>query len=176
MVGSAGLSFASARNRGLAVAPHPALDRVSLAFGARRGGTVRASEYLDTAGGKAVHVALVTAALGAPTTLVAPLGGRRGERVRALLTGEPVELVLVEISGETRGTYSVVDQDDGDVLEIIEPSPTLTPEEVRRLRQAVDRTSPTAGVVLGGGSLPGGVPTDFYAHVSRTAREPGALV
>ena len=176
MVGSAGLSFASARNRVLAVAPNPALDRVSLAFGARRGGTVRASEYLDTAGGKAVHVALVTAALGAPTTLVAPLGGRRGERVRALLTGEPVELVLVEISGETRGTYSIVDQDDGDVLEVIEPSPTLTPEEVGRLRQAVDRTSRAAAVVVGSGSLPGGVPTDFYAHVARTARERGALV
>lgn len=160
----------------LAVAPNPALDRVSLAPGARRGGTVRASEYLDTAGGKAVHVALVAAALRAPTTLVAPLGGRRGERVRALLTREPLELVPVEISDETRGTYSVVDPDDGDVLEVIEPSPTLTPEEVRRLRQAVERGCPEAGVVVGSGSLPGGVPTDFYGEVSRTARDGDAFV
>ena len=169
-----GVVAPTSRRQILAVAPNPALDRVALAAGAAAGGTVRASEYLDTPGGKATHVALVAAALGARTTLLAPLGGRRGERVRSLLAYEPLETLAVPIAGETRGTYCVVDPDAGDVLEVLEPPPTLTEQEVRQLKEDVESSCSRVELVVGAGSLPGGLEPDFYARLVHAAHRVGA--
>lgn len=93
----------------VAIAINPALDRVALAPNASSGGTVRASEYLETPGGKAVHAGLVAATLDTSATIIAALGDGRGRRVSEMLGEQPVNLVTVRIEGETRGTYTLVD-------------------------------------------------------------------
>jgi 1-phosphofructokinase family hexose kinase len=159
----------------LAVAPNPALDRVALAEGASRGGLVRAAEYLDTPGGKGTHVALVAAGLGQSAVLLAPLGGSRGKLVAELLATAPVELVPIAIDAETRGTYTVVDPAvKSAVLEVIEPSPALMPAEALALADELERRAALASVIVGSGSLPGGLSNDFYSQVVRAGRRRGA--
>jgi 1-phosphofructokinase family hexose kinase len=159
----------------LAVAPNPALDRVALAEGASRGGIVRAAAYLDTPGGKGTHVALVAARLGQRAILLAPLGGSRGKLVAELLAASPVELVPIAIEAETRGTYTVVDPDVGEaVLEVIEPSPALTDAEALAFAEELERRSTLASVMVGSGSLPGGLSDDFYSCVVLAGRRCGA--
>jgi 1-phosphofructokinase len=160
----------------LAVAPNPALDRVALAEGASRGGIVRASAYLDTPGGKGTHVAVVASTLGQNAALLAPLGGPRGERIAELLTDSAVELVVIPIEAETRGTYTVVDPAAGEaVLEVIEPSPRLTVAEAEALGEELERRSAFASVVVGSGSLPCGVGDDFYARLVSAGKRHGAI-
>jgi 1-phosphofructokinase family hexose kinase len=159
----------------VAVAPNPALDRVAVAPGAARGGTVRATEYEDTPGGKALHVALVAHELGAEVQLVAPLGGARGARVRALLEEEGVETVVTSMAAETRGTYTVVDPDVGDVLEVIEPAPLLTASECDQFLAAVEEAVANATIVAVSGSLASGIPNSFVATVIGMGRGVGAL-
>lgn len=159
----------------LAVAPNPALDRVALAEGALRGGIVRASAYLDTPGGKGTHVAVVASTLGQNAALLAPLGGPRGKRIAELLTDSPVELAMIPIEAETRGTYTVVDPAAGAVLEVIEPSPRLTVAEAEALGEELESRSAFASVVVGSGSLPRGVGDDFYARVVSAGKRNGAI-
>ena len=158
-----------------AIAANPALDRVAVAPGAAAGGTVRAITFADTAGGKAVHAAAAAAALGADVEVVAALGGSRGALVSALLRERGIACYDVPIESETRGTYTLIDPLAGDVVEVIEPSPTLSAHEAASLEVAVASAVAGAGVVLASGSLPSGVDPAFYAMVVDQARRAGAL-
>lgn len=158
-----------------AIAANPALDRIAVAPGAAAGGTVRASEYVDTAGGKAVHVAAAAAVLGADVELVTALGGERGELVARLLRERSIACRTVHIGAQTRGTYSLVDPAVGDLVEVIEPSPQLSADEARALDAAVEAAVARAGVVVASGSLPAGVDNGFYAMVTERARAAGAF-
>lgn len=157
------------------VCPNPALDRTALAAGARDGGTVRASRVVEEAGGKALHAARVAAALGAEVGVVAPVGGEAGARLRSLLADEAIVLVGVPIAAETRRTYTVVDDATGDVVEVIEPSPVLTPDEARRFEEAVEVACRHAAVVACAGSLPTGVDPRFVRRLVSYARAARAL-
>jgi len=159
----------------LAVATTPAIDRISLARGGVAEGTVRALEALETPGGKAVHAAMVARALGAPTHLVAPAGGRRGELLRALLAEEGVESTLVPVAAETRATHTLVDADLGDLVEVHDPQAALHPEECDALVSAAGQKTCFASVAVIAGGLPPGAPLDLHARLVASARARGAF-
>lgn len=164
------------RARILAVCPNPALDRVALARGASRGGTVRASEVLDTPGGKGLHVALIARELGARVSVVVPLGGPTGLLVRELLHADGLRCTRIAIAANTRTTYTVVDPEAADVVEVIEPSPVLTEAEADALADEVSGRLRGAGVVTCSGSVPDGVDPSFYATLTERARAAGAAM
>jgi len=158
----------------LAVATTPAIDRISLARGGIVEGIVRASEALETPGGKAVHAAMVARALGAPTHLVAPTGGRRGELLRALLAEEGIESTLVPVDAETRATHTLVDADLGDLVEVHDPQAALQLEECDALVTASEKRGFASVAVIAGG-LPPGAPPDLHARLVARARARGAF-
>jgi 1-phosphofructokinase family hexose kinase len=158
----------------IAVATTPAIDRISMARGGVVEGIVRASEALETPGGKGVHAAMVARALGARTHLVAPAGGRRGELLRALLAEEGMESTLVPVAAETRATHTLVDADLGDVVEVHDPQAALQPEECDALVTAGEKTCFASVAVIAGG-LPPGAPPDLHARLVARARDLGAF-
>jgi 1-phosphofructokinase family hexose kinase len=162
--------------RVLAVCANPALDRIAVVPGAGEGGSRRASTYLDTAGGKAVHVAQVASCLSAETLLLAPLGGARGRRVEALLADAQVPFAGLESVAETRGTYAVLDPERGPILEVLEPGALADPREADALLALVAAHCGPDDVVVAAGSLPLGYPPDFYARVVELAHAAGAFV
>jgi fructose-1-phosphate kinase PfkB-like protein len=136
--------------RVVAVSTNPAIDRIALAPAAAGGGLVRAQELLETPGGKATHVAMVAAALGAGVRLVA-LGG---PVLEGLLDAAGVPATLVPAATPTRGTYTVVDPAAGDVLEVHEPSPPLSSDECEALVTTATEAAALLGESTGDGSLP----------------------
>jgi fructose-1-phosphate kinase PfkB-like protein len=82
--------------------------------------------------------------------------------------------MVVPIAAATRQTYTVVDDEDGDVVEVIEPSPRLTSDEVVSLRNAVVAQCASAEVVVCAGSWPEGLDLSFGAWLIETARAAGA--
>jgi len=159
----------------VAVSTNPAIDRVALATDVRRGGIRRADAFLETPGGKAAHVVMVAQALGADARLVAPAGGRRGELLAALLEEEGVSATLVATAGETRGTYTVVDAAEADIVEVHEPAEAMSEAEAERLVAAATTAAADAKVVITAGSLPPGAPADLPALIVRAARAAGAF-
>ena len=111
-----------------AVSTNPAIDRVARLEG-KPGGVVRASELLETPGGKAIHTACVAAELGADATVITTAGGDSGELLLALLASEPLEVHAVPVAEPTRGTYTLVGAAGGDLVEVHEPGGALTAAE-----------------------------------------------
>lgn len=140
------------------VSSNPAIDRLAVVRDAAAGGVRRASAALETAGGKAAHVVAVAGALGADARLVAA----GDERFGALLD---VPCTLVPAT-RTRGTYTVVDEAAGDVLEVHEPAEPL--DGAAMMAAALGAVA-GAAVVVTAGSLAPGVPTSFHADVARAA-------
>ena len=145
--------------RVVGISSNPAIDRLAVVRDAAAGGVRRASAALETAGGKAAHVVAVAGALGADARLVAA----GDERFGALLD---VPCTLVP-AARTRGTYTVVDEAAGDVLEVHEPAEPL---DGAALMAAALGAVAAATIVVTAGSLAPGVPTSFHADVARAAQ------
>ncbi|MFE6285638.1 1-phosphofructokinase family hexose kinase [Streptomyces sp. NPDC057877] len=155
----------------LTVTLNTALDITYHIRSLRPHGTHRVTDVAERPGGKGLNVARVLAALGHEVTVTGFAGGGTGLSVQDGLTTAPgITDALVPITGATRRTIAVVDQQSGDTTQLNEPGPTITPAEWSAFQEAYeDLLRPAAAVALCG-SLPPGVPVGAYAGLIRTAR------
>jgi 1-phosphofructokinase family hexose kinase len=164
---------ATAAPRSLAVATNPAVDRVAR-LGGPAAGVVRATESLETPGGKATHVMMVARQLGAEVDLLATVGGRNGGQFVELLIAEELPVQPVPVAAAMRGTYTLVVDGEGDVVEVHEPGEPWAAGDADKLVAAVERMAPGFDTVAICGSLPAGAPVDLHARLVAAARAGGA--
>ncbi|MEV1079467.1 1-phosphofructokinase family hexose kinase [Streptomyces sp. NPDC050211] len=137
----------------------------------------RVTEVTERPGGKGLNVARVLAALGHEVTVTGFAGGATGRVVQDQLTTTPGLVdALVPISGPTRRTIAVVDEQTGDTTQLNEPGPVITPAEWSAFQEAYEDLLPSASAVALCGSLPPGVPVGAYAGLIRDARAAGVPV
>lgn len=135
------------------------------------GAVNRARETLTTASGKGANVARVLTTLGAPATLVQPLGGASGRYIAATLENEGVsqEIVWVEDDAPTR-TCTTLLVKDGPTTELVEEARPVSPSDARKLEDACLLLLETAQAVCCSGSLPKGIDEGIYARVVAEAQ------
>ncbi|CAM5722374.1 Tagatose 6-phosphate kinase OS=Streptomyces violarus OX=67380 GN=FHS41_007851 PE=3 SV=1 [Streptomyces violarus] len=143
----------------LTVTLNTALDITYRVRSLRPHASHRVSEVTERPGGKGVNVARVLAALGHEATVTGFTGGAMGQVVQELLAAVPgVADALVPVSGSTRRTIAVVDEQTGDTTQLNEPGPMVTPTEWSAFQEAYEDLLPSASAVALCGSLPPGVP------------------
>jgi predicted NBD/HSP70 family sugar kinase len=144
--------------------------------------THRVLDIAERPGGKGLNVARVLADLGHRTVVTGFAGGPAGAELRSrLATATPADLLtdpLVPTAGPTRRTVGVVDSATGDTTMFNEPGPTVSPAEWASFVDVYRGLlgSGEAGAVALCGSLPPGVPVDFYARLIRYATKLGVPV
>jgi 6-phosphofructokinase 2 len=126
------------------------------------------------AGGGGVNVARTIVALGGVATPIYTVGGLTGERYRLLMHQDGLPGVPISIGGETRESISVSDRGNGEQFRFVFPGPSMTADECRRCLDAVAQLLVPGAYLVVSGSLPPGVPDDFYANVVRLAQAHGA--
>jgi tagatose 6-phosphate kinase len=137
----------------------------------------RVTEVTERPGGKGLNVARVLAALGHEVTVTGFTGGATGRMVQDRLTAVPGLVdALVPVTGPTRRTIAVVDEESGDTTQLNEPGPTVTPTEWSAFQEAYEDLVPSVSAVALCGSLPPGVPVGAYAGLVRTAKAAGVPV
>ena len=133
-------------------------------------GTNRATSVAARAGGKAVNVARVLHTLGEPVTVVAPLGGPTGRLFRDDLRAAGLPLVAIKQEAETRRTVSIVSRQSADATVVTEPS--RLPGWAGFLVE-VDRVLVGAELLVVSGAVPGDLPVDACAELTRHATAAG---
>jgi tagatose 6-phosphate kinase len=137
----------------------------------------RVTEVTERPGGKGLNVARVLGALGHEVTVTGFTGGATGRTVQDGLTAVPGLVdALVPVSGPSRRTIAVVDEQSGDTTQLNEPGPTVTPVEWSAFQEAYEDLVPSVSAVALCGSLPPGVPVGAYAGLIRTAKAAGVPV
>jgi tagatose 6-phosphate kinase len=161
----------------LCVGGTPAMQR-TLRFESLEPGAVnRAYDVRVTASGKVVNVARAVTVLGGQALLATFLGGDPGRFVARELDarGVPHEVVWTEDDAPTR-TCATLISDDGPVTELVEEALPVSERDVAALEEIVTENLRKARALCLIGSFPPGVPDDFYAHLTRAAREAGVRV
>lgn len=122
-------------------------------------------------GGGGVNVARVIGRFGADVTAVYPTGGPTGQMLRRLVDQEGIRSLAIDIRGETREDFTVVEKKTGNEFRFVLPGPRLTTSEWRMCLDAVAALRARSKFLVASGSLPPGVPKDFYGQVARLAKE-----
>ncbi len=124
-------------------------------------------------GGGGINVARVIRRLGGSALAVYPEGGSTGQRLSYLLKAEGTPTRATRIAGETRESFTVMDQASAAEYRFVLPGPVLSAAELEAcMDTAVGATSPP-GFVIVSGSLPPGAGADCLADLAGRARAAG---
>lgn len=160
----------------ITLTPNPSIDRTITLENLRRGQVQRALESRLDPGGKGINVARALAAHGAEALAVLPIGGGLGAAMTTLLTHAGAPVRTVPIHESIRVNVAIVEP-DGTTTKINEVGPRLSGAEVDALLSSVSQSIEDHTTwVVGCGSLPPGVPVDFYATLVRLVHQRGAKV
>lgn len=119
-------------------------------------------------GGGGINVARVVRRLGGATSAIYPAGGATGQMLKALLAREGLTGDCVEIAGDTREDFTVVETASGREFRFVLPGPRLTRSELAACLRAA--TASEAPILVASGGLPPGAPSDTHARLARHAR------
>ena len=154
----------------LTLTVNPALDISTSTETVISGHKLRCSTSRLDPGGGGVNVARVVQRLGGRTLAVYTAGGPTGEAYRRLIEAERIPTLVVPIQGSTREDFTVDETATGQQFRFVLQGPELSEPEWRLCLALVADSIPAGGYVVASGSLPPGVPEDFYAQVARLAR------
>jgi 1-phosphofructokinase/6-phosphofructokinase 2 len=152
--------------------PNPSIDRAVGLDRLSRGEVLRATSGRIDPGGKGLNVSRAVVAMGGTTRAVLPSGGLEGGLLESLCAAAGVPVDVVPIRGNVRMNISVLEP-DGTTTKLNEPGPLLNAEETEALIATTLADVPAGEWLSGGGSLPPGAPSDFYARLVCRARERG---
>ncbi len=153
---------------------NPAADNTITVPNFRPGSVNRAAEVRFDPGGKGVNVSKLLQALGVPNVAMGFLGGEAGNRIEAALQEMGMETAFTPISGETRTNNKIIDPVSGETTDVNCPGPEITAQELESLKAQLKARVHGGDTVVFSGSLPAGVPEDFYRELIRLCRSKAA--
>lgn len=156
------------------VTANPATDRlVGLLEPLERGAVLRSEAAHDDPGGKGINVARVLHAAGVEVTAVLPAA--EDEPLLAALDTRGLPRRAVPVTGRLRVNLTLAEP-DGTTTKVNSPGPRLAEAEIAALTEAVLATATEGGWAVLSGSLPPGVPFDWYATLTTRLQQAGVRV
>lgn len=157
----------------LTLTANPALDVSTSTETVRDTHKLRCSAAQFHPGGGGINVARVLHRLGSDCLALYAAGGVTGERLGRLLDAEGVPRHCLPIAQDTRESFSVHELASGRDYRFVLPGPTLSPAETAAFTAFLDALPAAPGWLVASGSLPPGVPADFYARLARWSQAHG---
>lgn len=127
-------------------------------------------------GGGGLNVARAIHKLGGDSLALYVAGDLSGKLLQRLLDSESVRNRAIEVAGPTREDLHVYVQSTGQQYRFNMPGSPLIESEWRSVLDALSALNPFPAYLVASGSLPSGVPDDFYAQVVKIGRKHGSRV
>jgi 6-phosphofructokinase 2 len=154
--------------------PNPAIDVSTSVDRVMPTHKLRCSALRRDPGGGGINVARIVRRLGGEVTAIYPRGGATGEALTRLLEREGIVSETLQIAQETREDFSVHEETTGRQFRFVLPGPELAEPEWRACLDTLGALTSPPDFVIASGSLPPGVPSDFYARACRVAKSRNA--
>jgi len=118
-------------------------------------------------GGKGNNVARVARLLGADVTAAGFLGGFTGDFIRERLADNGIECAFFPVDGLTRITVAYLEENTGQETKIVPSGPRIEGSALVEFEAFFQEllTTRRPSVAVLSGSLPGGVPEDYYGRL-----------
>jgi 6-phosphofructokinase 2 len=125
-------------------------------------------------GGGGINVARAAHRLGADVAAIYPTGGAIGKLLHKLVEREGIASLVTPSHVETRENFTAFEMETGEQYRFVLPGSTLHRAEWEACLDALTSLPEKPHYVVASGSVPPGVPDDFFAQVARRAKALGA--
>jgi 6-phosphofructokinase 2 len=125
-------------------------------------------------GGGGVNVSRAIKKLGGESMLLYTAGGWTGEKLQELLNEEDLAHRPLPIEGSVRESLVILEESTGQQYRFGMPGPEFQKKEWEQFLQELSTIEPSPDYLVASGSLPPGVPVDFFAQVARVGKKKGA--
>ncbi len=154
----------------LSLSPNTSTDRVSVVERFVPGEPARTILSFDQAGGSGAHSTGVVQELGGEACSLVLLGSYNGERWIEAAKQQNLTYDFVRMDAANRSTFVLIDRQRGNVAEIIDPGPRVGPDIAGHLLTLIEKYLDHTGILILSGSLPPGIPDNFYVQAIDLAR------
>ena len=124
---------------------------------------LRATDHRREPGGGGINVSRVLHRLDVPSRAFLVAGGPTGDEIVDLVAAEGIAPDVHRIDGTTRESIAITDDKRDEQYRIVLPGPRV--EDHDAIRERIVELAAEATVIVLSGSLPPGVPDDFYATI-----------
>jgi tagatose 6-phosphate kinase len=162
----------------LCVNANAAIDKTLIIKNYRLDAIHRPERVVSLPGGKGCNVARALKCLGGTPVVTGWVGGFAGQWIEMGLRREGIETRFVQTPFESRECISVLDPENHTLTEIYERGDAVPDAQVEEFRELVHAMIHAFAALTLSGSLPPGVPRDFYADLigmAHAARVPVLL-
>jgi 6-phosphofructokinase 2 len=121
-------------------------------------------------GGGGINVARVLKRLGIDAIAIYPAGGATGQLLADLVEREGVRSIVIRTLNDTREDITIFDETTREQFRLVFPGAPLSDLEWQACLRSLARVDPPPAFVVASGSLPAGVPPDFYGRVVQAAK------
>lgn len=155
----------------LTITMNPAIDKVYSVNDFEINNVFRPDDMTATAGGKGLNVARTARLMGEKVAASGLIGGSNAAFIEREIKKNGIENMFCKIDGETRICINIMDQKNNTSTEILEPGPLISQKELDDFLITYEKALRECQIVSASGSLPGGVPADFYRKLIEIARD-----
>ncbi|MBC7319156.1 1-phosphofructokinase family hexose kinase [bacterium] len=158
----------------ITVTPNISLDKTLTVDGSFEiGKTHRVKEITYIPGGKGVNASRALLGLGYKAPVLGFIGGNTGKHILSIFDYEGIKYDVVEIKGESRTCYNIVDVINNTQTEVLEKGPEITEDDIKLLEAKILKYLSENTIVCMGGSLPPGAPIDLYVRLVNLIKSKG---
>ncbi len=157
----------------LCVNPNAAIDKTVVVPSFRLNEIQRPEQVLAFPGGKGCNVARALKRLGETPLVSGWVGGFAGQFIESGLHAEGIQTAFVYTEFESRTCLSILDPIDHTLTELYEKGDPIPPAKVEEFKAFFQANVSQYAAATFSGSLPPGVPPDFYAQLLEMAQAAG---
>ena len=160
----------------ITLTPNPSVDRTLVVHRLKFNEILRAEPALLDWGGKGFNVSRGLVSLGQPSLALGWVGGGAGKMLEDGLNKLGIKTDFVWVDGETR-TNTVVQEESNDWYMLVnETGPHVPPGGIDEMIVKASKYANSGDIWVTAGSLPPGVPEDFFANLIRMLKAKGVHV
>lgn len=124
-------------------------------------------------GGGGINVSKAIQKLGGQSIALFPSGGTNGMLLEQMLQAQNISYSPIPVREPTRESFTITETTTNVQYRFVMPGGCLTGQELEACISAVMKVQ-SAHIIVASGSLPQGVPDDFFAQLAATAKQLGA--
>lgn len=154
----------------ITITPNPALDKSTRVGYINPDQKLRCKEPRYEPGGGGINVSRAIRRLGGESHAFHLSGGPIGEMFCTLLEEEKIQHTKISIQGITRVSFTAMEESTNHQYRFTMPGPEVKGKAWEDLLDAAIRYAESPGFIVASGSLPPGVPVDFYGRLAQKVR------
>lgn len=158
------------------IALNPSIDKTIAIEKFNPYGLNRVKDSRLDPGGKGINVARVLKNFGSDLMVSGLIAGENGKRLLQFLKNADIDSDFLQIEGETRTNIKIFDEATNKITEINESGCFIDKAVQKNFIQKFSELLKSVGIVVLSGSLPPGVPADFYAQCIEIAKSQAVKV